>query len=337
MTTQQDDAAALWSERFRREREADWRRLDKLVATVEARGLRALGPGALAHLPSLHRAALSALGVARAVCLDRNLLEYLEALTARSHLCLYAPREKLRHALLRFLRRGFPATVRAAAPQLLVTAGVLALGFAIAFALCSRDLDEFYPYFVDAGRAQGRDPGASAHSLRETLFDRDSSDERLVLFAAGLWGHNSQVTLLAFAMAILGGLPGLFVVLVTGMELGAMSALFHLRGLAVEWWSWILPHGITELFAVVLGATAGMRLAGGLVFGGPEGRVAAMVGRGRDAGTLLLGAILLLSLAGLIEGVFRQSVQSLPIRYGLAGATATLWAVYFASVGRRAE
>lgn len=328
----------LWSAQFRRDREASWRELDKLVATIEQRGLGALGADALSRLPTLYRAALSSLSVARAVCLDRNLLEYLESLTARAHLCVYGPRETVAAALIRFFRVTFPAAVRASAPQLLAAALTLLLGFWIAFSICSERLDETYFYFVDATRAQGRDPGASVEHLRDTLFDDGSNDGgALSAFAAFLWSHNSRVTLLAFGLAILGGVPGLLLVLVTGFELGAMSALFHARGLAVEWWSWILPHGITELFAVLLGTAAGLRLAHGLVFSGPHGRLGTMSQRGREAGPLVFGAILLLFLAGQIEGIFRQAVHDVPVRYLLAAATAALWTVYFLFGGRRAR
>src|SRR5690606_25173830 len=70
---------------FRREREASWQRLERIVARVERQGLRSLNEAELLALPSLHRAAMSALSVARAISLDRNLLEFLESLTARSH------------------------------------------------------------------------------------------------------------------------------------------------------------------------------------------------------------------------------------------------------------
>jgi len=328
----------LWSTRFRRDREANWRELDKLIGTIEQRGFRSIGADSLGRLPTLYRAALSSLSVARAVCLDRNLLDYLESLTARAHLCLYGPRETVFGAVATFLRQRFPAAVRAAGPQLLIVAVTLALGFAIAFALCSQDLDTYYWYFVDGERASGRDPGADEATLRDTLFDSGTeSDGALSAFAAFLWSHNSRVTLLAFGLAIVGGLPGLLLILITGFELGAMSALFHSRGLAVEWWSWILPHGITELFAVLLGAAAGLRLAHSLVFSGPHGRLGTMTLRSREAGPLMFGAILMLFLAGQIEGIFRQAVQDVPTRYLLAGLTAALWAVYFLRCGRRAR
>lgn len=324
----------LWSTRFRRERETSWRELEGMLNSIEKRGLGSLGADSLARLPSLYRAALSALSVARAVCLDRNLLDYLESLTSRAHLCVYGPRESVAGALIGLLATRFPAAVRAAWKPLLATFLTLALGFAIAFVLCRENLDNYW-YFLDAGRAQGRDPNATYDSLRGTLFTEDKSDAALSAFAAFLWSHNSQVTLLAFALAILGGLPGLLLVLVTGFELGAMSALFHEQGLAVEWWSWILPHGVTELSAVLLGTTAGLHLGHGLIFSGPYGRLGAMAHHSREAGPLVFGAIVMLFLAGLIEGIFRQAVNDVSVRYTLASLTAALWFVYFVFVGRK--
>ena len=104
MTGTDRDTAQLWSTRFRRERVASWQELDKLVGAIERRGIRDLPAEALARLPALYRAALSSLSVARAVCLDRNLLAYLEALTARAHLCVYGPRESILAGLIRFVR-----------------------------------------------------------------------------------------------------------------------------------------------------------------------------------------------------------------------------------------
>ena len=336
MTGTDRDVAQLWSTRFRRERVASWQELDKLVGVIERRGIRDVPAEALARLPALYRAALSSLSVARAVCLDRNLLVYLEALTARAHLCVYGPRESILAGLIRFVRDRLPTAIRAAALPLLLAFLALALGFGIAFALCSEDLDTYYFYFVDAGRASGREPGATTAELRETLFDQgDHSDGSLATFAAVLWNHNSRVTLLAFGLAILGGVPGLLLVLITGFELGAMSALFHSHELAVEWWSWILPHGITELFAVLVGTAAGLRLAGGLLFPGQLGRLRAMTQRSHEAGPLMLGAIGMLFLAGQIEGVFRQTVQDVPVRYALAAVTALLWTIYCLFCGRR--
>ena len=64
----------LKSSQFRKEREASWRELDALVARMEQKSTVALEPSELMRLPTLYRAALSSLSVARAISLDRSLL-----------------------------------------------------------------------------------------------------------------------------------------------------------------------------------------------------------------------------------------------------------------------
>jgi hypothetical protein len=43
---------------------------------------------------------------------------------------------------------------------------------------------------------------------------------------------------------------------------------------------------------------------------------------------------MMLLVAGLIEGIFRQMVHSLTIRYAVVGVGIAFWAWYFARVGR---
>src|SRR4029079_13040068 len=63
---------------FRRERQATWAELEMLVARIEGDGLQELSPEDTSRLPTLYRATLSSLSVARAISLDANLLAYLE-------------------------------------------------------------------------------------------------------------------------------------------------------------------------------------------------------------------------------------------------------------------
>jgi len=82
----------LKSYAFRRERERTWRELEVLVAKTESGGVRSLTPNEVMRLPGLYRASLSSLSVARSISLDRNVLEYLEALAARAYFCVYGAR-----------------------------------------------------------------------------------------------------------------------------------------------------------------------------------------------------------------------------------------------------
>ena len=103
----------LRSTRFRREREATWYKLESLVGRAEKRGVRSLTGKELAELATLYRATISSLSVARAISLDRNLLEYLEGLCQRAYFVVYGPRRHIREMLSSFLMFEFPRAVRA--------------------------------------------------------------------------------------------------------------------------------------------------------------------------------------------------------------------------------
>lgn len=329
-------AAGMKSVEFRREREKSWRALDALVVQIETRGIASLSEAQLTRLPALHRAVVSSLSVARSISLDRNLIEYLEALTARSYFCVYGTRRHLRDALADFLLVRFPGLVRRFRWHLLVAAAFLGLGMAAGFALVRADEDLYYS-LVSEDLAQGRNPSASTDYLRGVLYGGDEhGGEELTLFASQLFTHNAQIGILAFALGFAAGLPVFYLLFTNGLMLGAMAALYHGRGLSLDFWGWILPHGVTELLAIALCGAAGLVLAGALLFPGREERLVHLAREGRRAGQLILGSVVLFFLAGLIEGFFRQMVQDLGVRYLVVALTAAAWVAYFSLVGRRA-
>lgn len=325
--------ATLRSVQFRREREATWRQLEELLVRVQQGGLGGLAAEELATLPHLYRATLSSLSVARAISLDRALTDYLESLVARSYVVVYGSRERVRTRIAEFLRWRFPAAVRAARWHLALAVLFTVAGMAVAFAMVSADSDNYY-LFVDGSYAQGRDPAAPTSELREQLYDEQDFNHGLTYFATQLFDNNSRVGIMAFALGFLGGLPTVFLLFHNGLLLGAFAALYDSRGLSVDLWGWLLPHGVTELLAVLLCGAGGLLLAHALVFPGAEPRGDALRRRGRQAAEIVLGAVVMLFLAGLIEGIFRQTVTSLAVRYGVAAATALWWIVYLGWFGR---
>jgi uncharacterized membrane protein SpoIIM required for sporulation len=271
--------------------------------------------------------------VARAISLDQNVLDYLESLSGRAYLAVYATRRHLGEALADFFVRRFPRAVRAHAAHLALAAALLVLGAATGFALTSRDAERFYA-FVAPAYAQGRGPASSTESLREVLYaDRDAA-LMVKSFAMFLFQHNARIGLLAFAVGFAGGVPAALLLFSNGLVLGAFAALYAGRGLGVEFFAWVLPHGVTELTAVALCGAAGLALGQALVFPGREERLAGLARRGREAGVVALGAVALFFAAALVEGVFRQLVHAVPVRYAVAlGSAAVLWA-WLALAGR---
>jgi uncharacterized membrane protein SpoIIM required for sporulation len=326
----------LRSARFRRERERHWRELDGIVTRVGTRGVRTLVPAEAARLPSLYRTALASLSVARSISLDRNVVDYLTSLCTRAFFVVYGTRHRFAESLLTFFGRHFPATLRRLRLQAAIAAGLLLLGVVAGFAVTHHDPERYWS-FVDPAMAAGRTPWTSTEELRATLYGREDDHELLLAFASFLFSHNAQVCFLCFALGAAFGLPVAWLLFANGATLGAMAEAFHAHGLGADWWGWILPHGITELLAVVLSGAAGLLLGQSIAFPGRRRRLDELALRGRDAGTLVLAAVALLFFAALIEGLARQLVPEIRTRYALAGATALFWCVYLGFAGRGRE
>ena len=317
----------LRSHRFRREREADWRRLETILARAERQSPQALSREDILAAPVLYRATLSALSVARSTSLDRGLIEYLETLSARAYVFVYGARTSVRERLVQFFRHDWPQAVRGIGRETLVAAILTLAGALTAAALTVADPDWFFS-LIPAELAGGRDPTASTESLRATLYERPQ-EGGLSAFATALFTHNSQVALGAFALGFAFGLPTVALLLYNGAALGAFLALFTSRGLGFEATGWLLIHGVTELFAIVLAGAAGLHVGWAMAFPGERTRMDALTAAGRTAGLAMAGVVVMLFLAGLLEGFGRQLIQVDLARYGVAAVTAVLWGVYF--------
>lgn len=330
--TDAGDARRLRSFVFRRERERDWRALEALLDEVDRGGVGALSTDRLYRLTALYRSALSSLSVARAISLDRNVVAYLESLCARAYLVVYGGGRGYVETLRDFALRRFPALVRRLRGAVASSLALLLLGTACGLAITSREPDLFFALVPEA-LAGERTPAASREELAAALGANDDVDA-LTLFASVLFSHNARVGMSAFALGVLGALPAALIVLYNGLLLGAFVAIHVPHGLTLEVWAWLLPHGVTELLAVALCAGAGLHTGLGLLVPGRYGRLVELARRGREGALVVLGAIVMLFFAALLEGFFRQLVTDVGARLAMAATTAALWALYFGVAGR---
>lgn len=317
----------LKSQRFRREREADWRRLEAIVDKAEKRSASALSDAEILAMPVLYRSALSSLSVARATSLDQGLIGYLESLATRAYFFVYGARSTPQEQLAAFFRHDWPGGVRGLWRETLIAVALTVLGAAVAWWLIGSDSDWFFG-FVDQGLADGRDPTASREALRATLY-HDEGAEGLSAFSTFLFTHNAQIALVAFALGFAFGAPTIILLLMNGAMLGAMLHVFIQKGLGFEFGGWLLIHGVTELFAIILAGAAGMKIGWAVAFPGHDSRLEALSGAGRSTGAAMVGVVLMLMCAGLLEGFGRQLIVNDLARYGVAAATALLWGLYF--------
>ena len=316
----------LKSGRFRAEREADWRRLERLLDKAEKDSLKSLTETEIVEAAVLYRAALSSLSVARATSLDQGLVEYLEGLSTRAYFFVYGVRTPLGQRISRFFAHDWPAAARALWRETLVSFVLLVLGAVAAFVMTRRDPDWYYA-FVPAELAGGRDPTASAKFLRDGLYDGAGQDG-LSAFATMLFTHNAGVALFAFALGFAFCLPTGLLVAYSGGMMGAMMALYMSKGLGFELGGWLAIHGVTELFAIVLAGAAGFRIGWSLAFPGGLSRAEAASQAGRQSAMLMIGVVVMLFFAGLLEGFGRQLINDDLTRYLIAGVSGVIWLGY---------
>jgi uncharacterized membrane protein SpoIIM required for sporulation len=328
----------LKSSEFRKGREASWRDLETLVDRVERRGARALSLDELQRLPILYRAALSSLSVARTIALDRNLLLYLENLALRAFLCVYGPRVDARAGIATFFARDLPAAVRAARWHILIAALCIIVGAAAGFLLAVQD-ESWVSTLVPSSLAGGRGPSSTRADLyeKEIFAPWPGFAESFGVFANMLFSHNTAVGLLSFGLGLAAGVPSAMLMVYQGLVLGAFLALHYNRDLTVDFLGWLSIHGVTELTAIALFAAAGLVIAEKLLFPGRYSRIESLALHGRQAGSIAVGAVLMLFVAAFLEGGCRQLVASTPGRFAIGFATAILWLAYFRYAGRSAD
>jgi uncharacterized membrane protein SpoIIM required for sporulation len=229
--------------------------------------------------------------------------------------------------VLRFFVRDWPRAVRALWRETVVSAGIFVLAAAVAFMLVMRDVT-YFNSFLPPALAQGRTPETPTKLLNDALHHGGWADA-LATFASVLFTHNSQVALSVFALGVMCCIPSALMLAQNGVGLGALAAAYVRHGLGVDFFGWILIHGVTEISAIILAAAAGFRLGWTVLFPGERSRLAALRAEGQLAATVMAGVVVMLLVAGLLEGLGRQLIQVTWARYGVAGATALGWALYF--------
>ena len=317
----------LKSQRFRAEREGDWRRLEGLLTRAESRSAASLSDDELLALPVLYRQALSSLSVARATSLDHSLIDYLESLSTRAYFFVYGARAGLRQRLVQFFEHTWPTAVRGLWRETLASFAITAVAAIVGYLLVAND-PSWFDGLVPGGLSSGRDPTATTAFLKHTLYD-SSGKTSLAVLASYLFSHNAQIAIFAFALGFAFCIPTAFLLAENGLTLGAFFALFVSRGLGFQLGGWIFIHGVTELFAIMLGGAAGFRIGWRVAFPGAKSRLDAAAEAGRSAAPVIAGVVLMLIVAGLLEGFARQLITNDYARYAIAISTLVIWLGYF--------
>jgi uncharacterized membrane protein SpoIIM required for sporulation len=328
-------SATLRSDRFRLEREGEWKRLEAILARMEKGGLRRIADEDLIALPTLYRTAASSLAVARETSLDAATLAYLEALVQRAWFQVYGPRQGFLRWLRSFLLGGWSRAVRALWLDIGIALFVMVAGTVVGWLLVARD-EAWYYRLYPAGGGDPRVPGATREQLLETLKHNEGA-YGLAGFAAQLFSNNSGVCILAFALGFAFGIPSLMLLVHNLALLGALLWLFDGQGLVVDLAAWLSVHGTTELFGIMLSGAAGLHIGRAMAFPGKLPVLEAAAAAGRRSAVVMVGVVIMMIVAALLEAFPRQLVEDTGSRFLIGGAMLLFWLSYFVLYRPRAQ
>lgn len=323
--------------RFVAAEEPYWRRLEELLAQRQRDPWAELTLEQARELDYLYRRAAADLARVSTFSAEPEMRRSLEQLVARAYAEIHGARggQRARFRPWHWVAVVFPQTVRRHVRAGLLTVVVTLIGVVFGGVAIAVDPDA-KEVIIPFGHLLG-DP--SERVAEEERMREDELAERKATFAGYLMAHNTRVTLFAVALGMTWGVGTFILLFYNGVILGAVVVDYVLAGQTTFLLGWLLPHGIVEIPAILVGAQAGLVLARAVI-GREDGR--SLVARLRavvdDVATLAGGAALMLVWAGVVEAYLSQYHEpaipyALKIAFGVVEGAALIF--YFVFVGRR--
>lgn len=180
---------------------------------------------------------------------------------------------------------------------------------------------------------------AGAAELRQQLAEENFSnyyvEDSSGAFFSGVWTNNARVALFSVGGGYTGVVP--FIVQYDNAAwTGTVAGIMAEHHLLPEFFKLILPHGLIELTAVWVAGAAGLRMFWSLAVPGPRPRLRALAEEGRSAVGVALGLVVVLLIAGLIEGYVTGSILPWLLQDAIGVAVLTAFWLYVLIPGRRA-
>lgn len=300
-------------------RRVEWERLDALGRTRRLRGAE------VDELVTRYRAASADLADIKTSAGRTPQGDHVSTLLARTRLRLTGTRENVRTQVPRFFVQQLPAALYRVRWATLA----VAIGFVIVFALVAG--------WISADPAALAALGAQADlkAYAEEQFVGYYRENPAAVFAGTVWTNNAWIA----AQCVVFGITGLWPVMVlvqNAVGIGTAAAVMFSYGRADDFFSFILPHGLLELTCIFVAGAAGLQIFWAWVAPGPRSRAAALAAAGRSLGTIAIGLIFALALAGLVEGFVTPQFWPSWLKIALGALALAVFLAYMLVLGRRA-
>jgi uncharacterized membrane protein SpoIIM required for sporulation len=277
-------------DRFIAARSPDWHELELLLREGGRRPER-LGPERLLRLGALYRASAADLARLRRHAPRAAETVRLEALVRQGRQAVYDARTR-RRSVIRFFVTDYWRLVAERRKALLV-AFVLLFGSAALAALWG---------VHDPAAATGVVPPAFRPALQPGHPWHDMSAAQQTAFTSEVFTNNIQVTLVAFAGGMTGGIATALALLYNGLLLGVIGGLMGQAGNGVGFVDLVTAHGVLELSCILVGGAAGLSLGWSIISPGLRTRRVSLQREAVECLLLVVGTAPWLIVAGIVEG-----------------------------------
>lgn len=302
-----------------------WDEFDALAGAAASRGLDRFAAADLIDFAARYREVSADLARARTYGAPAATLDRLERLVAAGHNALYRepPRSLSRLAELAWHR--CPAAVVTAWRTVLLALVLLFVPAAVGWTIVRGRPGLAYELLPDV--MLERAASARTRIARGLTYFEAAPEDRPAA-AAAIIGNNVRVAFACFAGGIFFGVGSLLLLATNGAILGVSAAHFANLGVLDYLMAFIVGHGVLELFAIAVAGAAGFRLGSALVVPGDRSRGDALVAAGREAIPMVGATVVLLLLAGTIEGLASASDAGVGERLAISALSVVFLVLY---------
>lgn len=304
-----------------------WDAFQTLAERASSAGLDSFAPEELPDFASRYRELAADLARARTYRADSAVIARLERLVAAGHNVLYRDEQHTWSRVWTAVTCECPAAVVQARwlvflAWLLFTAPALG-GYALLRerpGIASQILPEVMLRRAEAGRERasaGRTYGSVAPTGRPVV-------------ASFIITNNIRIAIACFAGGVFFGVGSLVLLAFNGLAIGTFAGHFANEGLLGYLMEFVVGHGVLELFAIWVAGAAGFLLGKSLLVPGDQSRADAAVASGRTAVRMMGAVVVLLVIAGTIEGFLSVSDRGLAARVTASGASIAFLVAYLA-------
>ena len=313
------------AERFIARKSTRWEEFRELAERASKQGLDSLGADELPDFASRYREVAADLARARTYRAPPATRNLLERLVAAGHNVLYRDERKTTARVWELVMRECPAAVIQSWRFVLVAIVTFAAPITAGY-LLMRERPALAHEVLPDGMLRRAEAGVERQAQGQGYYV--AAPEMQAAEASFIISNNVRVAFLCFAGGVLLGIGALVLLAFNGLSIGTTFGHFANLGLFGYIGTFVVGHGTLELFAICVAGAAGFILGKSIIAPGELARGDALVVNGRRALRMIGAVVMMLAVAGTIEGFVSTGTGGLSYRLALGSASLIFLLLY---------